>query len=261
MLARKNIFKIRFLLCLLLLVSTQSMLVKAGSITYERANQLYHNQAYAEANELYLQMIAENVVNGSVYYNAGNSFFKLNKTGSAIWCYKKALQWEPSNIAFKENLAIAQKKLGKSKLGKRSQNPLLWWQQLVNIWEERTWAWATFLLFCTSILLVVVKKKWQLPAFFIGLKKLSWFLFFTFLIGTIGNYLYHKLFTFGVVISNTVLYKNATEKSIDKPSKTEGLQVRILGAQVGGIVNKNKLQIQLPNGQEAWVEADAVKEL
>ncbi len=256
-----NICGSKFVVISCLIVFFAMKKSRAGSLTYERANQLYHNQAYAEANELYLQMITENVVNGSVYYNAGNSFFKLNKFGQAVWCFKKALQWEPSNIAFQENLAIAQKKIGKSKLGKRSQNPLLWWQQIVNMWQASTWGWGAFICFSLAILIVVIKKWWRLPAFFIGIKKLSMFLFFAFLIGLIGNYLYNKLFTFGIVVANTILYKSPTEKSIDKPAKTEGLQVRIIGKSAEGILNKSKVKIQLPNGEEGWVEAEMVKEL
>ena len=77
--------------CLVWCMVVFAATANAGTLTYERANQLYHNQQYTEALELYNQMINEGMVNASVYYNAGNTYFKLKKNGLGCLVLRKSI--------------------------------------------------------------------------------------------------------------------------------------------------------------------------
>jgi tetratricopeptide (TPR) repeat protein len=217
-----------------------------GTLTYERANQLYHNQAYIEALELYNQMIAEGLVNASVYYNAGNTYYKLNKMGWAVWCYEKAQILQPNNISIQENLQLALRKIN---------SPL----QKENIKSfDKIIALLFFLL---AMLLLIVKKLKTIHPIFIALRKLSWVLFIIYFIGMVGYYFFHKLYKYGIVVENTILYNSPKEKGLNKASETKGLKVQILSFVKGGIMNKSKYQLKLNNGNMVWIDADVLKAL
>jgi tetratricopeptide (TPR) repeat protein len=232
----------------------------AGTLTYERANQLYHNQQYTEALELYNQMINEGMVNASVYYNAGNTYYKLKKMGWAVWCYQKALQLEPNNISSKENLLLAQKKIA-SPLFVASNSPIDWLQLGVNFHSQNTWALGALLFFTLAMLLIILKKRIVIPPFFIAIRKMCWLLFTIYFIGTIGHYLFHKICKYGVILENTILYNNPKEKGLQKEESTEGIKVQILQAIKGSVLNAGKYKVQLPNGRIAWVEQQFVGKL
>jgi len=235
--------------CMLLFAATAN----AGTLTYERANQLYHNQQYTEALELYNQMINEGMVNASVYYNAGNTYFKLKKMGWAVWCYEKALQLQPSNSCIKENLLLTRKKIA-SPFNSTSNNPISWFKYIVNLHSQNNWALGALLFFTLAMLFVILKKRLKLHPFFIAIRKLFWLLFIIYLIGTISNYVFHKICKFGIILENTILYNNPKEKGLQKPTATEGTKVQILQTVKGSILNVGKYKVQLPSGKVAWVE-------
>jgi tetratricopeptide (TPR) repeat protein len=252
--------KLLILFCIFLL-SIASTSLQAGTLTYERANQLYHNQAYAEALELYNQMIAEGLVNASVYYNAGNTYYKLNKMGWAIWCYEKAQLLQPNNISIQENLQLAIRKIN-TPLHKEStstiENIIL---NVLQLHQQNTWAIGALLFFLSAMCLLIIKKIRAIHPAFIALRKLSWLLFMIYFTATIGYYIFHKMYKYGVIVENTILYNGPKEKGLNKTSQTKGIKVQILSFVKGGMMNVSKYKIKLANGSTAWVDANTLKAL
>jgi len=70
-------------------------------------NSLYEKGDYTKAAEEYLKIIGLGVESGNIYYNIGNAFFKLGKTGYAILCYEKARRLKPGDSDLKANLDYA----------------------------------------------------------------------------------------------------------------------------------------------------------
>jgi hypothetical protein len=242
------------------LFCTLSSFIFAGSITYERANQAYHNQDYAGANELYMQMIHEGVINGSVYYNAGNSFFHLKKYGRAIWAYKKALQYEPTNHLYIENFLIAKSKIGKSSLEQTPNTALNWWQKIVQHFLLEQWAWIAFVFFSIGAFVWGMRKIFVWPAITIAIPKICWWLFGFALVCGIGNYFNSKFCQYGIIVSNTQLFSGAKESGGITTSKTEGIQVKIQDKEWNAATKTNRILIGLPNGNCYWInESDLMK--
>lgn len=71
------------------------------------ANAAYSNGSYRQAVELYDALLAEEVHSGKLYYNLGNSWFKLGRMGKAILNYNRALQLDPTDEDTRYNLAMA----------------------------------------------------------------------------------------------------------------------------------------------------------
>jgi len=95
----------------LVLVIFFSMLPLAFSQTpeeiYRKANMNYENLDYEKAIYLYEMLIKMDRVSPEVYYNLGNSYFKLKKIGKAIVNYRRALRSMPRDIDAKLNLKLA----------------------------------------------------------------------------------------------------------------------------------------------------------
>ncbi len=79
---------------------------------FNRANKLYAEKNYLKALDLYLEIIERGIINPDVYYNIGNTYFKLGKKGLAILYYEKALKLSPFDREIRDNLKYVEKTLG-----------------------------------------------------------------------------------------------------------------------------------------------------
>ena len=95
----------------LLLVCGMERTTAAGEsvevAVYNEANDLYRNAQYAEAVEKYEQIVSMDVRSGDLFYNLGNSYFKLRRTGRAILWYERALRLFPRDRDIRANLRFA----------------------------------------------------------------------------------------------------------------------------------------------------------
>lgn len=79
-------------------------LVNAGTDAYQRGD-------FAEAASLYEAAAKGGHSNGKLFYNLGNAYFRLNRIGDAIGCYRQALVDLPHEEAVWSNLNLARKKV------------------------------------------------------------------------------------------------------------------------------------------------------
>ncbi len=62
-----------------------------GNIMFEKANALYHSKNYDSSAKLYMQLVQNGYSSDDLYYNMGNAFYQVGKTGWAIWSYRKSM--------------------------------------------------------------------------------------------------------------------------------------------------------------------------
>lgn len=83
--------KILTALCaLFLLVYNVSAAAPVQQQQFEKANLLYKQKQYSEAAGIYQQLIDEGYHQPQLFINAGNAYYKANKTGLAIYNYEKS---------------------------------------------------------------------------------------------------------------------------------------------------------------------------
>ena len=70
---------------------------------FEKANEHYTLEEYAAAIEIYEDII-ESVDHENIYYNLGNSYFRIGDIGNSIWAYEKALELSPRDSDINFNL-------------------------------------------------------------------------------------------------------------------------------------------------------------
>lgn len=93
------------ILILLLLVSHSFWAQPA----FEQGNKFYENENYEAAASSYESIINSGKQSAEVYFNLGNSYYKLHKVAPAIYNYEKALLLSPNDSEIKTNLEFARK--------------------------------------------------------------------------------------------------------------------------------------------------------
>jgi tetratricopeptide (TPR) repeat protein len=71
------------------------------------ANQLYNTGSYAEAIQVYEQLLSRGMVNSSLYYNLGNAYYIQGDLGRAILNFQRAARLNPRDPEIREYLALA----------------------------------------------------------------------------------------------------------------------------------------------------------
>jgi len=82
------------------------LLLCAKEYDLTAANSAYQEQNYQIAKEEYMKLVNEDVENYELFYNLGNTYFKLNDLGNARLYYEKAAKFEPLNQELNENITM-----------------------------------------------------------------------------------------------------------------------------------------------------------
>lgn len=75
---------------------------------FAKANSAYTQENYQEAVDKYQSILQSGQHSGELYFNLANSHYKLNEVGPAVYFFEKALQLDPSNKEYQNNLKFAQ---------------------------------------------------------------------------------------------------------------------------------------------------------
>ena len=70
----------------------------------EKANAEYDADKFANALELYLQASVEDGVSSDLFYNIGNTYYRMGELGQSVLYYERALMLDPRNEDAKSNL-------------------------------------------------------------------------------------------------------------------------------------------------------------
>ncbi len=77
------------------------------SFWFEKANSFYEHQAFDSAAFYYEQILSSGLTNSTVYFNLGNSYFRLKKVGAAILAYERARKLSPDDPDILANIRFA----------------------------------------------------------------------------------------------------------------------------------------------------------
>ena len=73
-----------------------------------KANTLYNESAYDSAAVVYESIINKGYSSATLFYNLGNTYYKIGNYPLAIYYYEKSLKLDPKNEDTKHNIEIAQ---------------------------------------------------------------------------------------------------------------------------------------------------------
>ena len=75
---------------------------------FDEANNFFIKENYKESIEIYELIIESGLENSAVFYNLGNSYYRLKDIGQAIWAYRNANRLSPRDKDIAHNLKIAE---------------------------------------------------------------------------------------------------------------------------------------------------------
>ena len=85
-----------------------SLSFQSNEQIFESANNYYSNGDYNSAVNLYLQIVDSGYENPSLYYNLGNSHYKLNNIAESNYYFEMAKKLSPNDSDINLNLSFAQ---------------------------------------------------------------------------------------------------------------------------------------------------------
>lgn len=218
-----------------------------------KAEQLYSNANYDSAALIYQSIIDSGYQSPELYYNLGNTYYKLQEIPSAILYYEKAVKLNPSDENIKYNLDLCNTLIP----DRIEVIPRLffieWYHSLYNYFPVDTWAYiglSLFALFCVLLLFyflsskVFIKKMgfWT-ATFLLGLSLFSFFLTYQ----KYASFIQHEE---AIIFIPSITVKSSPAKnSVDLFVIHEGTKVTILD-QVGLWI-----EIKIQNGSTGWIES------
>jgi tetratricopeptide (TPR) repeat protein len=96
-----------FILAVFSLLAVDMCMAGEEERLFHEANSFFQNGHYADALRDYQAILDMGYPNGTIYYNIGNCYYKLQDIGRAILNYERALKWMPGDEDLKANLALA----------------------------------------------------------------------------------------------------------------------------------------------------------
>ncbi len=224
---------------------------------FYKANEEYNKEMYADAVEDYLKVIAAGYESGTLYYNLGNAYFKLDDIPSAILYYEKAKKLNPYDEDLDFNLNVAKMKV----LDKIEPLPELffktWWRDLVNLFRADSWTEISLALFVLFFVLLSL----YLLSGFTRIRKLSFYTGLIVLVMSVFTFvLASQKFTMernlkeAIVFAPTITVKSSpNENSVDLFVIHEGSKVQVID-KVG-----EWYKIRIANGSIGWLPLETVK--
>ena len=139
-----------------------SVLTYGQETSKAQADSAYINNDYASAVYLYEDILANQGESADIYYNLGNSYYKMDNIAKAILNYEKALMLNPGNGDIRFNLELAQSKTVDKVTPMSEVFLVTWMKSLTNTMSEQGWsklAIASFILTLLGLVLYFFSKK------------------------------------------------------------------------------------------------------
>lgn len=223
----------------------------------DKANKAYSDGHYADAIELYEQLINNGLESSELYYNLGNSYFKINDLPSAILYYEKAIKLDPADEDVTFNLKVANSMIP----DKIEEVPVMfykrWWNSIYDLFGANTWAKLSVI--CLIAFLIMLAIYFAGNSYFIK-KTFFWFalIFFVFTIFSF-SFSFQKYNTSvdtkeAIVFDPTITVKSSPDEgSIDLFVIHEGTKLTII-EHIG-----DWYEIRIANGSVGWLPVSSIK--
>jgi len=137
----KLLFLSFLLICInISFASPQDDLISKGNAAYQSGN-------FQQAVDLYQQVVSAGYESPVLYYNLGNSYYRLGKLGFAILNYERAQKLAPGDEDITHNLALANSRI----VDKIDNIPpfflFKWWESLLAVFSISGWTYTAYFFY------------------------------------------------------------------------------------------------------------------
>lgn len=233
----------------MLFISLESF-TQTNEKLFEKGNSLYNNKQYEQALKTYLSINTKKTFSADLYYNIGNSYFRLNNYANSILYYERGLRLKPNDNNLNTNLKVAKARLKGDIYVVPDFFLVRWWKNISNIFIPSTWRIISIIsLLISSILFIFY--------YFSFNKKIL--LFYTFILSIL--LLIASCFA-GISRQNFINSKNQAivfgeqTSGKDSPDINSTDKIKIYKGQKVKIIdnNLNWIKVKTEDGKEAWIE-------
>lgn len=250
-----------------------SITLHFGSITHagtlEDAEAAYNKQDFENALKFYRQTLANEGASSELYYNIGNSYYRLGNLGKAVVYYERALRLDPSNKDARANIDFINSNIkglpeDNSSFVSNINN------RIKAMASPNGWAWITFAFF----LIIIGCVSTYLFASNVTVRRIGFYSGFVFIVLFIYSFIIawqtasaHENHEVAIVIANDArltsnpgTVKDKAEKAITIP---EGAKIDIIDslATPNDPVTNLWYKIELAGGTEAWIDSKDVERI
>ncbi|MCT4599704.1 MAG: tetratricopeptide repeat protein [Marinifilaceae bacterium] len=236
-----------------------SVILFCGQLIYGQsikdANRLYKRGDYKNAVDIYEKILDKDLESTALYYNLGNSYYKMNKIPDAILNYERALLLSPNNSDVRYNLALARTHL----VDKIDVIPevffIRWFKMFVGMLSSNIWALLSMIfLFICAISFSTYKYLQKNRNVYISIMLISLFLavctvFFSYIQKSRLQDRDHA-----IVFSPVVNIKGSpADDGVDLFLLHEGTKVEIIEKR------ETWVNIKLKDGMEGWIRLKTIQ--
>lgn len=236
-----------------------TIVIAQNNDLFQKGNTLYNEGKYAQAIDVYSNILETQNHSAAIYFNLANAHYKLNNIAPSVYYYEKALQLAPNDTDIKNNLSFAKNmtidaidtlpETGFTKLGKKITHAFTFdgWAKL---------AVAFVFLFVTLFLMYhfaysTIKKRLAFIA-----SNLCLLLMLITLALAFNKYALDKKDKPAIVFAQESKVKSEPNTRSEESFRLhEGTKVQVLDTV------KNWKKIKLTDGKTGWVLANDIKSL
>lgn len=125
--------------------------------SFNKANDLYQKENYSQAIQQYESILNSGQSNPELYYNLGNSYFRMHQPGRALLNYERGLMLSPRDADIKINIAFVRTALNLQEEG-LSEQFLEWLNNLMTLNELAAFCSSLWILLCAGVIVYLFLK-------------------------------------------------------------------------------------------------------
>lgn len=246
--------------------NSDTLLVKNRTLLYSQddsnmiksqGDSAYIRHDYASAIQIYEELLKTGE-SADIYYNLGNSYYKLDNIAKAILNYERALLLDPGDSDVRANLEIAKAKTVDKAVTISDVFFVAWFKSLINCLNADVWGIVgivCFVLLLFSLCVFLFSKR-------IILKKAGFISTVTLLIFVVFSNLFASQQKHRMIMRNKAIVLQPSVAVRSTPSETgtslfilhEGYKVEIKDDSM-----RDWKEIQLEDGKVGWLPTTAIE--
>lgn len=247
--------RLAYILLLLLVTGYTAFADSYNAGWWKKANGYYSSRQYDSALFYFEKVAALAPGDAVVYYNLGNTYYRLNQIGPAVLNYERALKLRPSYKEAEDNLLVAQSRIPNRIAGMQNIFFVRWWQNITAGSNATVWAVLSLVLFMGLIGLLLARrfgKANNVPSQVAPFVSVLWLLVLFISVVSAAN---KQNSAAGVVMQNDAPLLTEPEKGKIQSLIPEGTTVK-WEAEIGSWV-----EVKLPDGREGYIRKEDISKI
>tara|TARA_B100001287_G_scaffold233336_1_gene204716 strand:+ start:1988 stop:2776 length:789 start_codon:yes stop_codon:yes gene_type:complete len=225
---------------------------------FQNANNLYNEGLYKESIEIYSEIFNSGFHSAELYFNLGNSYYKINDMPNAILHYEKALRLDPNDSYIINNLNIANNSVIDKILKVPESFIDLKLDQISNFMNIEDWTYLTIL---TSFIFLFVFTLYFFSNSTI-IKRLSFcvllLLFISnicFIMMSFNSYQKNHIDRYAIIFDERIeINSEPNDRSDILLILYQGTKVKVIDS-----FTNDWIKVRLSDGQVGWLEKNKIK--